>query len=231
MGRRDENKFGKVTAVSSTGFSPGALSLAKKESIDLHIVEHLTSDDIISWWGQTNMTLLELSGIQNNAEIIFTQDTKIELLQSLKEKLQDIKPDQKFLISSKDSSPHSLAEAWKKALNLCPQMFEGLQPNGEERQIILEANYRNPEDRYQVFIHDELADIIQIKFHAKLKIIEHTAPINRILQISDPINNKTIDQLVDYHFKILDQNLELSIHRFEDSKDIVFGVRSDKASE
>ncbi len=48
-GRRARFRFDKVMAVSSTGFSPGALQAAEDAGIDLRSLDALTYDEVTAW--------------------------------------------------------------------------------------------------------------------------------------------------------------------------------------
>lgn len=228
MGRRDRYHFNKVTAVSTTGFSQGAISLANKENVELHTVAEVTSSDIITWWGQGSLTITEYSGLM--FFVYPTLDNVIDLDTLERVKARHINPgNEKILVSTLNGETYSFQDAWSIAINKNLTLFDGLIPNSGTRKVILRTIYTNPQDRYCLVFEGKRIDILQIDFHAELRIIETQTPIYKILEVNDPINKKTIDQLVKYRFKILDHDIEFTSHKFTDSNSLGISYKCDQA--
>jgi hypothetical protein len=215
VGRRDRFKFDKVTAVSTTGFAKGARDYAGQKAIELRSVDRLTLEDIASWFRPTCLGLLERRGDLTHVNLELDADAAPDVVEALKLKLADASaerplPNASILVHTATGQALTIRDAWQDVINQNPQMFDGLSPNGETKQLTVEANYTNPESRYQILTDAGPVHVVQIMFRATLSVTTREVPVSRIAQYAKTLEQEAVAQSVSFAFKAGDTNVDLA---------------------
>lgn len=184
VGRRNRFKFSKVTAVSTTGFSKGAMEYAEREEIELRSVNSLTPESITDWFHLSHVDSVVKLGTLNHARLIADSETSKPVLRSLEAVIADADTKKPILVHTRTGNPISISGAWQAIINQNPKLFDGLLPNGETRRAKLRVNYTNPDERYRVLTDEGPVHIVQILFQAEFSVIYKQVPISQITQYS-----------------------------------------------
>ena len=224
-GRRDRFGFNKVTAVSTTGFSPGAMDWAKQSGIELRTLNEINVDVIQDWCKVTEMQVTNAHGLLQSAAMFLDPEPS----EKQSEKLRDIlnNPGEPFLVNTGTGEEISLNDTWRAFLNQSPQVFENIAPNSEPKRLRVVANYTNPESRYKIVLGEDEFHLVQIEFVADLTVQVHERPIAAIKEYGKVFEREAISQSV--HFEVEDgkETVDLALHRVEgDSGTYFFASRA-----
>lgn len=176
VGRRTRFGFNKVTAVSTTGFAPGAVDFAREQGIELREVKALEPDEFAEWLAIRHIHHIEKQTKLVNA--IFSpheseaEDRKLALEKFLATALGSAA----FLNSSVTGEAITPANAFLSAVNGIEGVFEGVVPNGQEKKIRLHATYT---DDSHFFVETAAGPvrIHTIVFDGELQITEELVPL------------------------------------------------------
>lgn len=140
--KRDVYRFNKVTAVSTTSFSPAAVLNAEKLNVELREVTATSPEDFRSW-----LKLAEVELLQHDlslADIVFVLDKNL-ITSARKRYLAKLlsSPDGRqraVLVSGVTGSKISLHTACREALELA-DVSNGLDPCGDAAEIDMTVEY------------------------------------------------------------------------------------------
>lgn len=214
IGRRDFHLFDKVTAVSTTGFSPSSIEYAKGCNIDLRTVENLALESISDWFGPTEFSVIENCGILDHAELLLDSKAEHEAVSLAIRKFENLDVNALYLIHTETGNALSIRDAQQDVLNKNPSLFKGLKLNGEAKKATIVADYRNPESRYQVATEKGAIHIVQIKYHAVLSIKTGEISVAKITQYAKALDKKPVAQSVHFEIEIGDSKFDLAFRNF-----------------
>jgi hypothetical protein len=229
IGRRTVHKFDKITAVSTTGFTKGAIHCAKKNSIDLHSIDQLSSEDIVDWWKASVMVFEQLNSVLVGIEIVLDSSDDKNILERVNSDLNNRNYDTKVLALTATGEKQSFLEAWTEAIKQKKELYDGIIPNNEVRHVRLHVNYTNPDSRYRLENETIRIDVIEIIYSADLSIKLETIPINKAVQISSPISQNSIASLVNFETKFAGNDVSFTFHKFPKSEDLFVSIESTKS--
>jgi hypothetical protein len=231
VGRRGRFNFNRVTAVSTTGFSEGAIEYAKREDIELRSVDELTIDKIADWFRLTHVDAIVKLGVVNHARLIGDSEVSEAVLESLKRLIAGAGREEPILAHTGSDNLLSVSQAWQAVVNENPQLFDGLVPNGEGRRVKLCVHYPNPSDRYQVRTDKDVVDIVQILFLADLSIVHKQVPVSQITQYSRAQEREIIAQSVRFEVQAGDKVMDIAFHNFGEQDRTLVTLRAGQSGE
>ncbi len=213
VGRRDRFKFNKVTAVSTTGFSAGALEYADEAGIEIRTVDEISEEVVSDWFRATEMHITvargDLSGISLFLSPKISEDKRERYLEILSQtNMKD-----EFLVHTGTSNPVSFHDAWQQVLNENKHLFDGIEPGGDPRPSKVMISYTNPDSRYRIEFEGDEYQVERILFEAKLSIEVMDLPIAKIVEYSDVNEGKPISQSVHFDLELEDKTMDIAIHR------------------
>lgn len=197
VGRRTRFKFNKITAVSTTGFAIGAAEFGQTEGIELREVKSLTPDEFADWLVLRYITNQIRHTTLLSMNFLIDEGTADELRNALSQMLPTITGTSQVLRSSASGELVSPAFAFSGVATAHPDLFEGLEPNGEVKRVRLLNQY--PNDDYFI-IDTPLGPLIirQIEFTGELRINETKLPIIYTGQYRDANTGEPIADVVSF---------------------------------
>jgi len=232
VGRRNRFNFSKVTAVSTTGFSEGAMEYAEQDGIDLRSVNSLTPESITDWFRLSHVdSIVRLGTLLKPARLIPDSEASEPVLRSLEAVIADADTKKPILVHTGTGNLISISEAWQAIINQNPQLFDGLLPNGETRRAKLRVNYTNPAERYQVLTDEGPVHIVQILFQAEFSVIYKQVPVSQITQYSRIIEQEAIAQSVRFELEAGDKIIDIAFHNLGERDKTFIALRADSSDE
>jgi len=195
VGRRTRFRFNKVTAVSTTGFAEGAQEFARREGIELRVVEALTPDAFSSWLLMEHMNMLESKSTLKHANVLINRNTPEVARSSLESIIETAKCSGNILRSSKTSELSTLAGAFLAAVQH-KKLFDGMAINGEPKSVTLHVKYTNDDDHFVIDTDSGPVRIEVIEFTGELRVIEKLVPIAATTKYRNLETGETISQVV-----------------------------------
>ncbi len=184
VGRRSRHNFDKVTAVSTTGFAPGAREFAESEGVDLRTVESLDRDSVASWFPSCTVFIRDHYANLLESQVIVDGVTP-DRLPEIRAQLQQHRLDDLILATPDLKHRTSVFAAWKLFIHANPDLFDRARVGRLPREVALTAQYRNPADRFHLVTDFGALPVTHIHFHAVMSLNVKELQIEEILQYSD----------------------------------------------
>jgi len=213
VGRRDRLGLNKVTAVSTTGFSPESIKYAGESGIELRSVDEISEDVIRDWFKVANIHATINQGELQGASIFVTPDAGNETLERIREFLQSIDSNKPILVHSGTGDQLSMIDAWKGFMNQNPHIFDDIVPEGDAKPVKALVNYTNPDSRYILRFEKTEFHIEKIHFEGSLSIQVLNVPISQVTEYSMLDESEPIAQSIHFEIDIGDKTLDLALHK------------------
>lgn len=191
VGRRTRFGFDKVMAVSSTGFSPGAIEAAEDAGIELRSMESLSFEDVAHWLPPSAPMIIREGRF--SAVRIFLGESHA----AADSEGQPIPIDDKVLLGSTSGERLSLRELWTKVVNQ-ESLWRGMAEGEPPREITVNALEHSPE-AYGLVLEGESLPLSAIEYDAIIQIKIPWIPLVEASEYSsigsDPASRETFARL------------------------------------
>lgn len=225
VGRRDRLKLDKVTAVSTTGFSPGAIDFAANKGIELRSVQEIQKDDIFDWFRVENMVVDQRIGDLKNVEI-FTRNASEEQVKEINDLLNNGDMNAKIFLHTSTNEKFSVMDIWLEAMNISPDINKNVEIGSPPRRKTIDINYRNPNSRYKLISQGSDIQIERIIFTGDLSIVRIFAPISKITKYYKEKDQDSIAETVHFELNGINLHKDIAIHKIYDQGETKFTVTS-----
>jgi Restriction endonuclease len=232
VGRRNRFNFDKVTAVSTTGFSPAAQGYASETGIDLRTVMALSHDAIRSWFAIQSMKLQVHRGELFHASICIEDSSSATLDAKLASQFVALQSSNTNLdipilvCTDSGGGKHTIRDAWRHVMGSIPTLFDGIDINGPTRKRFIGVDYPDTQKRYRLEVDDESVDVIRIEYQANIGITEMDIPVSKVAEYSNTLGNESIAQSVTFNYATDDgKSWAFSLHKLQQSAEIAVTAR------
>lgn len=222
VGRRDRFGFNKVTAVSATGFSPGAREYASEAGIELREVKSIASNEF-AWLALEYMTQRERLHNLQNASLTFARDQPAEIAAELAVILKANNGNVPFLIDKAGESV-SPVTVFMHSTSQIDGMWDDVIPDGLSKQVDFLVAYRE-DDRFHIVTSHGDAPVTSIRFTGQISIVDRAVPPKTIKYEAVP-SRSTISEIATFPLKLGDMAAALEIHRIEGAEGMQVILRS-----
>lgn len=141
-GKRDVHRFDKVTAVSTTGFSPAAVLAAETLDVELREIVATSPDELMSWLRisevelvQHDISLADLDFVLDKEFVTSARKSSLEKLLSAPDSRQKV-----VLVSGVNGAEHGVHTACREALAVAGG-FDVVEPGGDAVEIDMIVEY------------------------------------------------------------------------------------------
>ena len=199
FGRRARLGFNKVTAVSTTGFSPAAKKFASEASIELNEVVSLDPSELDKWLKAQEMQYGENAHQLDHVNIIFDGEPEERVLSALAEKLK--------VIGTVDGNQiplirHALSGQVGSVLGKCfaatqeANILKDLQPNGDPITFNIRVDFMPHGDEFYVDTEVGSARVASMEFFGNVRLIQRSVPLERGVEYRNPAQGGFISQSI-----------------------------------
>jgi len=223
VGRRDMLKLDKVTAVSTTGFSPGASSYAVNAGIELRSVKEFQKDDVFDWFRVDNMIVDQRIGDLKKVEI-FTHNASEEQVKEINNLLNNSNKNAKIFLHTSTNDKFSIMDIWLEAMNISPDINKNIELGSPPRRKTIDINYRNPNSRYKLISQGSDIHIERIIFIGDLSIVRIFAPVSKITKYYKEKDKNSIAETVHFELNGINLHKDIAIHKIYDQDETKFSV-------
>jgi hypothetical protein len=214
----------KAVAVSSTGFTSGAINLATAKNIELRTLEEIDLHEILLWFCFKEITCFNRSANFTRVSIELVAPDSVTVVLP-PEVLAKLKP--RFDIHAQifrrkiDGSPASFWDIWAGAhLN---NVYSEIEPAGSKVNCHINLNFTNKQDCFQLITTSGVVDIKQVKVDAELWIEVEKKPLKSVRFYRD--DNKIIAQSAEFEIGYEGETLALELHKYPQSGEQVVSLR------
>jgi len=220
-GRQQEGQFNKVIAVSTTGFSPGAIKYAEKFGIEVHVLSEIRIDQISNWFQLQRFILSQPIITLNKSIIYISEDTTNELRLIFKKFIHTISPNDNIFQSTINEKKYSLNQLFVQVVDSFHKSRNTPIPEEDHVPINLIAEYPNDESHYILVTERGDIRIRQILFIGELNNKIEEVPLSIITKYSNISMNEDIVTSVNYNFQLNNTPIEVSFHHKNDTNEVV----------
>ena len=226
VGRRTRFGFNKVTAVSTMGFAPGAITFARSEGIELREVKALSPDEFDSWLAIRFHHHIEKITALRHASIQVNEQETEERKHVLLEILSNAPDNPAFLKSSKTGKYSTPAEAFSYAVGSNDSLFDDLAMNGPGKNVRLYVQYNNDDDHFVVETSRGLIRVTAIHFEGEISIKETLVPLAVTAEYRHADSEQPISQVASFVAQEMHGiKLSLEVHRMAESGEMYVILR------
>jgi hypothetical protein len=216
VGRKNLYGFNKVTAVSTTGFAPGASTSAKREGIELREVKSLDPSEFAGWLHISDVRQIKQVTDLKRATIFLSPTEPEKVIQAATAVIANATGYDEILHSPSSGLAANLTQAFLIAVQSVEAAFDGV-TSGQPRKIQLVANYSD-EDRYVIQTTLGSVEVAQIKFLGELRVEEINIPVIKTAEYRHAETGEPISQFAAFAPQsILEMDLALEMHRMAES--------------
>jgi hypothetical protein len=215
--RRDEGNFGRVTAVSTMGFSAGAVSLAQKHGIELRVVDALAPEAFAEWL-PTFMVQYQTRRIELlNAMIGIAHTSDTALWTAAMDIVKSGDGKSKLLRLQQTGELASAEDAFKVLILEQAELWESLEPNGPAKTVHIDATYV-PDLRFEIVTPLGPVEVESIKFDGTAALQVEHAPVSYTGEYKHATSGEVISQVASFGPRsLLDMQFATEMHKITET--------------
>ncbi|MFQ5793804.1 MAG: restriction endonuclease [Candidatus Bipolaricaulia bacterium] len=215
----------KVMAVSSEGFTSGAINRAEANSIELRTLKEVDPDEILLWFGVQEIVGFKHCVDFTHVSILLAapDDSTVELPPEVLEMFEppfDIHA--KVFRRKKDGSQASLWDIWTSVSR--DEVYSDIVPGDPKAKRHVRLVFPNKQDRFQLATTAGVLDIAYVDISAKLWIEVEKHPLTTVCLYRD--DTETIVRTAEFKFEAMGRELTLGLHQLPDSGEQFVSIRA-----
>ncbi len=213
VGRRERFGFNKITAVSTTGFSQGALDYAKKAGIETRTVNSISISDVWDWFRISETTYFDDQAHLENITLIFQDIYKSDEIQKINNLLQSLKLNTPIFVSNKTGELSTGFQLFQSLIYRHQEIFSKIEPNQEKIEFEFRVQLPEGELGYHIKHQKHDYNLLSLIFSIKISRTTKSIPLKEILEYKSTGNDVPISQLARF-----DVELKGNIYDFQFQK-------------
>lgn len=218
VGRRTRFRFNKVTAVSTTGFSVGAVEFAQSQGIELREVKALSPEEFSGWLAIRHLRHIERVSELQEATFLVGEEESEERKVALLEVISNVPPKGVFLRSSKTGEYIAPDGAFSAAVDVAGTLFDDLIPNGAGKKVRLHVTFESDDDHFVIETSVGAVRLRAIIFEGELRIRETLVPLSVTAEYRHAETGQLISQLAAFTPQTIHgMKLKMEMHRMAES--------------
>jgi hypothetical protein len=216
VGRRTRFGFSKVTAVSTTGFAPGAADFAKQQRIELREVASLDPVEFKDWLQIKEMHQVRQVAHLKHATIIVSPTVPEDVRKAAMEIVVSATGNGSILVSSSSGARVNLIQAFFGAVESVDDAFKDVEV-GNPSTVRLISSYLD-DDYFSIETPLGPARVAHIEFLGELRVEETIVPLIKAAEYLHSETGEPISQLAAFAPQsIVGMSLALELHRMTES--------------
>lgn len=213
--RRQRFGFNKVTAVSTTGFSPSAVDCARSGDVELREVAAVGPDAFKDWLQIEGITVVQFVHELRHVRFSPSPDATEEGMEALAHALVGFDSNAPILKSIKTGDSVRAADAFTGACSGVPTLKEGLEAGSPPKQVRLRARW--PDDDYFVIAtrRGEIR-VFEALFDGEIWVKTETRPIFSSKKYTNVQTGETISEVVGFRVDLGSMPIDIEMRRIPD---------------
>jgi len=213
----------KAVAVSSTGFSSGAINMAKAEDIELRTLEEVNPNEILLWFGFKELTVLNyhINFKHVSIRLSVPKSVSVKVSPEVHSSLSPVFDiNAPIFVRKKDGNKVSFLDIWKMVPN---SIYDDITLGQSKTKKIIRLNFNNEEERFQILTVTGLIDISRFIIHAEIWIQIKKRPLTTVRFYRD--GDKILIQTAEFQFEHQNVPYSLELHKLVKSGQQVITIR------
>lgn len=222
-GRRSRFNFNKVSAVSTTGFTEGAVDYAKTVGIDLRELEDV-APEMINWLRVRSVQSHEYKHWLNHANIEIDENEPPERVEALETALRGKRLNEPQFRNTQTGETISPAVAFMHAVNENPDLTAGLVPNESPKPLTIYVTYPRHDSHFVIDTVLGSVRINAIVYDGTVGIIENHLPLSQTAEYRSVGDDNPVAQTAAF----TGSDFSMQLHRVNETGAIYFTARRHK---
>ena len=221
--KREDVGAHKVVAVSSTGFSSGAINMAKVKDIELRTLEEIDPNEILLWFGFEELTVLNyhINFKHVSIKLSVPKSVSVEVSPEVHSSVSPVFDiNAPIFVRKKDGNKVSLLDIWKMVPN---SIYDDITPGQSKTKKIIPLNFPDEEERFQILTVTGLIDIEHLIIHAEIGIEIEKRPLRSVRFYRD--GDKILIQTAEFQLEHQNVPYSLELHKLVESGEQVITIR------
>jgi len=213
----------KAVAVSSTGFSSGAINMAKAEDIELRTLGEINPNEILLWFGFKEFMVLNyhINFKHISIRLSVPKSVSVEVSPEVHSSLSPVFDiNAPIFVRKKDGNKVSFLDIWEMVPN---SIYDDITPGQSKTKKIIRLNFPDEEERFQIPTVTGLIDIDCFIIHAEIWIEIKKRPLTSVRFYRD--GDKILIQTAEFQFKHQEIPYFLELHKLVESGEQVITIR------
>ena len=216
VGRRNRFGFNKVTAVSTTGFTKGALDFAKSAGIEPREVKALAPEHFGDWLMIQSIPQIEQSGRLEHATFLIDENESPQRQEAFHETISTKRTNEEFLRWVATNKTYRAAAAFQAAISEKPGAYDDVVP-GQPKPVELTVSYPDDRAHFAVDTNAGPVRVRQIIFRGALTITRKEIPLSGAMEYVHSGSGESISQSASFEFEALGAKLSFETHKLTGS--------------
>ena len=216
VGRRGRFNFSKVTAVSTTGFSPGAAKYASDEGIEMREVTSIVPDQF-GWLRVERFPLESHLRHLTKTIILISADESVDRREAFSAAIREKGISDSILYSTKDKRYVSPIDVFSAALSSRPELFDEVKANEPGRDLHMRVPYPDDQDHFIVQTTLGPIRVRALEFHGVLQKSRTDIALEHFKKYSHAASGESISESASFPFTAFNMNLALEMHMVAES--------------
>jgi hypothetical protein len=216
VGRRSRFSLNKITAVSTTGFTVGAVEFGQTQGIELREVQALAPEHFADWLELRFVTNITRHTTLTGAYFGLDATVSPQERAGLSDLVAEVKGDTPVLRSVSTGEAITLPQAFSAVCSANPALFEDVTADGPPKLVRLLARYSD-----EHFVVETVAGpvaIREIRFTGELRINKTRLPIVYTGEYRDAHSGAPISQVVTYAPQsVMGSQFALELHKLAET--------------
>lgn len=231
VGRRTRFGHNKVTAVSTTGFSRGAVEFAQQQGIELRAVVELSAKHFADWLGMSQMSRIERRTVVQSATFLVDRDLPAELREAFEATMRTADQSRPPLYAVEHGQLVELKDAFSGAVSSVGALWDQIEAGAPPRQVRIRAIYP-ADDHFVVRTPDGDVTIRAIEFEGELSVHKTILPLSIATEYSGVEESVPISQNVAFEACTIGEGrFRLELHHLRETGDTHVVMRKVEARE
>ena len=211
----------KAVAVSSTGFSSGAINMAKAEDIELRTLEEVNPNEILLWFGFKELTVLNYHIKHVSIRLSVPKSVSVKVSPEVHSSVSPVFDiNAPIFVRKKDGNKVSLLDIWKMVPN---SIYDDITPGQSKTKKIIRLNFPDEEERFQIPTVTGLIDIEHFIIYAEIWIEIKKRPLTSVRFYRD--EDKILIQTAEFQLEHQNVPYSLELHKLVESGEQVITIR------
>lgn len=215
----------KAIAVSSSGFSSGAVSLAASEGIELRTLKDIDISDSFSWLGLTHLDVTVVRSGSGGIRIQLLNPDQ-EVMAAFAGRTFESHDDAVF-VDKKTGDRISPNEILRREIDAAPSMPTTIPADGSVVTSDLEIRFGGDDIRYQVEGPAGLVDVHGIEFDVHLAAERQHVPLGQLSRYTR--DDSVLAENAEFRFTVDGESHVLSLHVLREIETLAASLRRESA--
>jgi len=224
VGRRDRFQFSKVTAVSTSGFSPSAIQYAIESGIETRVVDSISSEKVWEWFRFSELSCFKDHAKVTNVKFYFSDRLSVKAEKALKLFMDDLELNSQAFFSPHIDRSFSAFSMFQDFLQQNPDSLSAIEPNSKEIDHKFVVNVPTGAKGIILNFEKHVYHVARIDFFATITRELLKVPVDSLFEYRSTNDKDVIAQTARFNVEIDNQKFEIDFEKIHQTDELKLSV-------